>query len=183
MSPFVTGMSIVAAVAVLEIILSWKWHSLYFRFGLPIFWRRIERTESMENVSLEELEKSAHTVAGTPLLFRRIDAETIAFREKAFGGSIHYVPIMHGLIRRNAGEPFVTLTGLANWWAVALLATMLIVIRRRDYDEILPYFTFAYGVLYLISAVRYNRVAKKLRTGVMPAPLEQSTTPSATTDR
>lgn len=159
---FYAAIAFLAAVAIAEIVVSARWTRGYFTFGLPIFIRRIERPLGLADVSLEALQKSAATVAATPLLFRRLDANLIAFREKAFGGSLHYFPLMRGAIRHRDGEPSVRVVGLMNWTFVALLL-VCVAWARTDFGIMAPYLALAFGVLYLIQAVRYNRVAKALR--------------------
>jgi hypothetical protein len=156
------GFGIVLAIAVVEIVLSAKWNRFYFTAGLPIFIRRIDRVVGIENLSLDELQKSAATVAGTPLLFRRLAPDTIAFREKPFGGSIHYIPIMHGLIRRRPEEATVVVLGLANWYIVALILMFALLMGKRFFD-VAAYLLAAVAIVYLVQAIRYGRVAKALR--------------------
>src|SRR5688572_20487277 len=107
MDSIAVGLIVVIAIAIVEIVLSARWNVFYFTVGLPIFVRRIDRIVGIEDVPLEELQKSTATAAGTPLLFRRLAPDVIAFRERAFGGHIHYTPIMHGVIRRRAEEASV----------------------------------------------------------------------------
>ena len=58
MSPLILALSIVGAAVILEIIVSWRWTPSYFRFGIPIFIRRMERAGGVAGVSIEPLEKS-----------------------------------------------------------------------------------------------------------------------------
>lgn len=149
-------------IAVVELVLSARWSRVYFTTGIPIFVRRIEKPGGLASVDLESLEARTRPAAGAALLFKRVDATTIAFREELFGGgTLRYSPIMRGVIRYNAGEPHVRVIGLANWFALALVACLVTLLRRKIV-ELLPIIAFAYGVVYLIQAVRYNRVAKAL---------------------
>ena len=159
---FVLGAFVVIAIA--EMILSAKWSPFYVTKGIPVFIRRIDRPQGLAGVDLEALAKSAATVAGAPFLFRWFGDDTIAFREKSFSGAIHYFSLMRGLIRRRAGEPQVVVTGLLSWWALALLAGLVIILGRNIKDVVF-YPVAAYAVLYFIQAVRFNRIAKALRSG------------------
>lgn len=150
------------AVVVAEIVLSAKWNRAYFTVGVPIFQRRIARVEGLANVTFEDLQRSAATVAAAPLVFHRLDPNLIAFREKPFGGTMHYAPLMRGVIRHKDGEASVVLQGLMNWSFVALTLVFVIALGK-DFRHIVPYFAAAFGVLYLIQGVRFNRVAKALR--------------------
>ncbi|MDP9192416.1 MAG: hypothetical protein M3P06_12020 [Acidobacteriota bacterium] len=162
MDSLAAGLGIVAAILIVEIVLSSRWSHFYFTVGLPIFWRRVDRVIGLENQSLNELLQVAATVAGTPLLFRRLGPDIIAFREKAFGGSIHYMPIMHGVIRRRVEESTAVVVGLANWYIVALIA-MFAILLGDDFLAVVPYFLAAVGIVYLIQSMRYARVARALR--------------------
>jgi hypothetical protein len=160
------GFGVVLVIAIVEIVLSAKWNFFYCTVGLPIFVRRIDRGMGpgmgIEDLSLDELQKSAATVAGTPLLFRRLAPDTIAFREKPFGGSIHYMPIMHGVIRRRPEEASVVVLGLANWYIVALLL-MFALLMGKHFLGVAAYLLAAVAIVYLVQAIRYGRVAKVLR--------------------
>lgn len=153
------GLAIAGLVIVIEIILNWKWNAPYFRVGIPIFMRRIERTGGVANIDLDPLEQSTKTAAGAPLVFRRLGPDLIAFRERAFGG---YIPMMRGVIRSNAEEPSIVVAGLIHW-SVVVVAIVLVIFLRRGVLNIAPYFLGLLGVLYFIQAVRFNRVATKLR--------------------
>jgi hypothetical protein len=163
MSNMTVGIVLVLAVLVAEVILSMTWNRVYFTFGIPIFIRRIDRPRGLDDVSLDELPRSAATVAGAPFVFRRLPSGAIAFREKLFGGMLHYAPLMRGVIRHNAGEASVVVTGLINWTAVALVAFFVVLLGRGAID-VAPYFLVAFGILYLIQSLRYSRIAKALRS-------------------
>ena len=162
MDSIAVGFGIVVAIAIVEIVLSAKWSRFYFTVGLPIFWRRVDRVIGLEDQSLHELLQVAATVAATPLLFRRLAPDLIAFREKAFGGSIHYTPIMHGVIRRRPEEATAVVLGLVNWYIVALIV-MFAILMGADFIGIVPYLVAAVSIVYLIQSVRYGRIAKALR--------------------
>ena len=153
------GVAIAGLVIVIEIILNWKWNVSYFRVGILIFLRRIEKTGGIAAIELEPLEQSTKTAAGAPLAFRRLRPDLIAFRERAFGG---YIPMMRGVIRSDAEEPSIVVAGLVDWSVIAV-AIVLVVFLRRGVLNVAPYFLGLLGVLYFIQAVRFYRVASKLR--------------------
>jgi len=162
MDGFTVGIVIVMVIAIVEMVLSAKWNIFYFTVGLPIFVRRVDSVVVMKDQSIEELMQAATTIAGTPLLFRRLAPDVIAFRESPFGGSIHYMPIMHGVIRRRPEEATAVVHGLANWYIVALIV-MFAVLMGSDFIDVAPYLLGAVAIVYLIQSVRYGRVAKALR--------------------
>src|SRR5258707_254711 len=134
-------LAIVAAVVVAEVILAMTWNRFYLTVGLPIFVKRTERLASIDEVSLEELHKRTATAAGTPLIFRRLAPNLIAFRESGVGGIIHYTPLMRGLIRRNEGETAVAVVGFMNWFIV-VGTVVLVVTLGRGVITIAPIFLF-----------------------------------------
>jgi hypothetical protein len=159
MSPVPVALSIVGAAVILEIIASWRWTPSYFRFGIPIFIRRMERAGGVAGVSIEPLEKSSRTATGPPFAFRQLGPDLIAFRERGFNG---YVPLMRGVIMSKVEEPFVVVAGLVNWSAI-VAAIVLLAFLRRGVADIAPYFLGALAVLYFIQGVRFYRVASALR--------------------
>jgi hypothetical protein len=165
--PFVFGGFI--AIAVVELLLSVKWNRGYMTTGIPIFIRRVDRPEGLEDVSLEALQKSTATFAGTPILFQRVDPNRIVFREQSAGGSIHYFALMRGMIRRRDGEPSVVILGFLKYWAIALVAGFAI-IGGRHWFAGMPYILGAFAVLYFIQFVRYGRIAKALRSASSATP-------------
>ena len=155
-------LGIVVAVALVEVWLSKTWNASYFATGVPIFLRRIDRPSGLGDVDLDVLQKRCATAAGAPILFRRLDANRIAFREQMAGGLIHYTPIMRGLIRHQREEASVVVAGLVKWYIVAAIV-VLAVWLGKDIVHALPYVALAFGVLYLIQGVRFWRLANALR--------------------
>lgn len=154
---------IVLVIVIVEIILLATWNRRYCAFGLPIFVRRVDRSTGLSGVSLDELRRASATVAGTPLIFRQLDANLIAFREQGFGGLLHYTPVMRGLIRHDREEASVVVLGLVNWYVVAVTVAAGVALRG-GIVVVAPYLLGGFALLYLIQAVRYARVATALRT-------------------
>jgi hypothetical protein len=163
MNWMVLSFAAVLAIAIAELILSWKWNRSYFSFGIPIFLRRVERPSGLAGVDLDELPKSCATAAGAPMVFHRLGTDRIAFREKPFGGLIHYSALMRGVIRHQPEESSVVVVGLMQWYAVALLVVVAVALGA-GIVAILPLIGLAFGVLYLIQGVRFYRIANALRT-------------------
>jgi len=157
------AITFVIAVIVVEIVLSAKWNRAYFTIGLPIFVRRVERPHGLADVSFDDVQKRSANAAGTPLAFHRLDTNLIAFREKTYGGMLHYAPLMRGVIHHTEGEQSVVLRGLVNWWFVALTITLLITLGR-GVRHIAMIYIFVLAILYLIQGVRFYRVASALRS-------------------
>lgn len=161
-APWIVAAVILAAIAIAEAILRWKWHPTYLTVGLPLFRWRVHRPRGLDDVSLETLETKSRTAAASPLQFRRVAPDSIVFREKPFGGSIHYFPLMHGLIRFRREEGSVVVLGLVNWFWLAFLIA-LIALTGRDFRHMALYIFGALGILYFIQAVRFGRVANGLK--------------------
>ncbi|HEV7570224.1 MAG TPA: hypothetical protein VGQ21_01890 [Thermoanaerobaculia bacterium] len=159
MSPLFLALGIVGASVILEMIVSWRWTPSYFRFGIPIFIRRIERAGGVAAVSIEPLEKSSRTATGPPFAFRQLGPDLIGFRERGFNG---YVPLMRGVIMSRLEEPFVVVAGLVNWSAI-VVAIVLIAFLQRGVADVAPYLLGALAILYFIQGVRFYRVASALR--------------------
>lgn len=157
---FIIGVAVVVAVAMVDLALAWRWSPGYFTFGIPVFRRRIEIRGSLVNAPLEEVEAKSRTAAAAPLAFRRMAPDVVAFRER---GVSQYIPIMRGVIRQDSAEATATVTGLLNWFVVAA-AIVLVVELGKHVGIVAGYFFAVLGILYFLQAVRYNRVAKHLRT-------------------
>jgi hypothetical protein len=166
MSILTVGLTLVALVIIAEVVLSMKWNVFYCTRGIPIFVRRAESAAKLESFPLETLEKASATVAGAPFQFRRLDPDTIAFRERSLGGLMHYAPLMHGLIRKRPEEASVAVLGLVNWWAIAIVV-LLGAILGRNVAIIGFYAALTFAVLYFIQAVRYLRIAKAIRNSAL----------------
>lgn len=162
MNDIVISFAIVLVLAIVEFVLALRWNASYFTAGLPIFWRRIARPSGLRDVDFDELQKRCATVAGAPIVFHRLGPDAIAFREAAAGGLIHYFPIMRGIIRHRPEESSVVVSGLVKWWVVALVGVFAWYMRG-DIIYVVGYLGLALGILYLIQAVRFARIAKALR--------------------
>jgi Na+/H+ antiporter NhaD/arsenite permease-like protein len=158
----ILGAAIVSLAIIIEIRFSWKWNASYFRAGIPIFVRSIERAGGVAGIALEPLEKSTKTAAAPPLAFRPLGPDLIAFREPGFSG---YIPIMRGVLKSKPEEPFIVVAGLLNW-SVVVLAIVLVAFLRRGVTDVAPYFLGLLAVLYFIQGVRFFRVGSALRGSV-----------------
>ncbi|HEV7767392.1 MAG TPA: hypothetical protein VGQ76_20495 [Thermoanaerobaculia bacterium] len=147
---------------ILESILAIRWNRAYYTYGLPIYVRRIERPRGLADVDLETLVKGSATVAGAQMVFQRLSPDLIAFRERVFGGLMHYTPIMSGVIVHRTEESAVVVVGRVKWFVVAFVVTF-VVWMGKDFIDIAPFIVGALAVIYLIQAVRFSRVAKALQ--------------------
>lgn len=162
MNSIVIGLCLVALVIAAEVVFSARWNHTYFTRGVPVFWRRIDGMMNLETFPLDRLEKASATAAGAPFAFRRLTPNAIAFRERPFGGMMHYAPLMRGLIRHNPEEPFVAVLGLVNWSVVGLIV-FLVLMLGRNFGIVALYLAGTLAILYFIQAVRFGRIANAIR--------------------
>jgi hypothetical protein len=168
------GLVLVAAIVVLEMVLSVKWNRAYYTVGFPIFLKRVDTTLRLDDLSFEQLQKSTATAAGAPLVFKRVAPDAIAFRDQPLAGFLHYAPLMRGVIRRREGEAAIVVAGLVNWSFLALVLYFGIFLGRHVVD-VLPMFLLAFSVLYLIQGVRYWRLGR----GIAAGPVQNASTGAA----
>jgi len=159
MNYLLIGAIIVGAAVIIEIILSAKWNVSYFRTGIPIFVRRIDRAGGLTGISFDTLAKSTTTASAPPLAFRQLAPDLVAFRERGFNG---YVPLMRGIIKSKAEEPSIVVAGLINWSAI-VLAIVLVAFLRRSVTIVVPYYLAGFAILYFIQGVRLFRLGSALR--------------------
>ncbi len=145
-----------------EILASWTWMSFYFRYGIPVFRRRV-RINRFGPKFAEELERMHHSNISLPLLFRAISHREIAFRERAYGIYwLRYAPVIRGLIHVSEDSREVHITGLLNWYVVLLLVFLPLMLAL---DDVWPYYLVilsAVSIVYTIQRYRFGEVGKKL---------------------
>lgn len=151
----------VLVVLTLEIFLSGVWVGFYFRNGLPLFQRRVQIVQTFAHIpepkQLEELLKRKYM---PPLVFRKLDLYTYAFREKLFELSLFsYTPVMHGLLSFHPEKAEVVVTGFANWFVFAFCFAVVI-LSREWLDPLFIVFPAAIvGAIYVFQSRRYAAVA------------------------
>ena len=150
---------------IVEIVLSASWAGFYFRVGLPIFRRRI----ALAGIPGEAEHWLAASHSGgvqPPLLFRRLTAGEIAFRERVLGVSlITYTPVMHGLIRYVPEERCAYVIGWANWFMLVFGAVTVWASREISDLRFPGIFAVIVLAIYAAQAVRYSSVARTLASG------------------
>jgi len=100
------------------------------------------------------------------MLFHDIEPGLIAFREKMIEFrfmAFHYSPIMHGIIITEAATGGVTVKGILNWTAIALLGVFLLtfvpVLDMSWIGLAFPAFILAFVLLiYWIQFRRYKKI-------------------------
>lgn len=160
MEPDVLAFVGLAAVVILETILSGTWNRWYFTVGVPLYRARVPRPPQASMPTAAELENGLKKGWSTPLVFHQIADGSVGFRERFFGGGFffHYTPVMHGVIRMNVTEGTAEISGLMNWF----VAAFVIFFGYTSAGELggaalIPLIVIA--LLYLIQLARFRKVA------------------------
>ena len=111
---------ILISFLLIESILLLSWNRIYFRFGIPIFVKRIPFLGSLdEPFDAQYLEDNFEGVYVPNIFFRKIGSKECAFREKLCNFKIFsYIPVMRGLIRGDDGKKALCIIGYVNWYVV-----------------------------------------------------------------
>jgi len=154
-----------ASIPFIEMLLSGFWNRLYFTIGLPLLILRVSVGLHHINIpSQTQLEEQFRSGWGSSLVFRELDVNKFAFREKIFQFRLFaYTPIMHGLLFFDRDNGKVVVKGLANWFMVLFFLIWIIAAIFADN----PFIIFAslllivlfFGILYLVQFYRYSKVA------------------------
>ena len=151
-----------------EIILSVTWNKAYFSIGIVVFKQAsaapITSAQSRGAIAFQSHFDS--TFRGQRMLFHDIEPGLIAFREKMIEFrfmAFHYSPIMHGIIITEAATGGVTVKGILNWTAIALLGVFLLtfvpVLDMSWIGLAFPAFILAFVLLiYWIQFRRYKKI-------------------------
>lgn len=141
-------------------IVSGLWQPFYFTLGIPIY-RKSNMLKSPIKPSPEKLNDIFSKGMSTPILFRQISNNQIAFREALFSFSfMSYTPVMHGLIQYYEGE--FQVVGLANWFAPAFLISFIVIgsnlVRTTGFG--LLFVIFPVGLFAFLYFIQYKRFTK-----------------------
>ena len=152
------------AIAIAETVLAACWNRGYFRSGLLIFRQRIPFAGAIQDLPdaarLEALLKSRW---GPSILFRELSPGELAFREALWEFHLlSYTPIMHGHIEALPAERAVLVEGRLNWFTLGFVLMPALVLDDPSSLLSLPFFVGVVGLIYLIQAHRYRRLATVL---------------------
>lgn len=150
------GIALAASIA--ELILSLRWSPAYFRNAIPLYRKRLPGLSGLPPGIEERLETFfEHRNTRWRLLFRRLSAEEIAFRN-GFSFWRSSAP-MYGLIRRVPEEGVVYVTGYLHWWTLPVVVCWSAFFVRAEFD---PSFLLVIALFLAglgIQASRYRSVA------------------------
>ncbi len=174
---FSFALGVLPIIGVVEMVLSARWHKMYFTTGVPIFVFRIpvqaHHTNVPSCVLLENNFKSSGCIRNTSLLFEELDANTMGFRESLlqFG---RWYSVMHGLLVFDAQNSQVIVKGFVDW-TIAYFSLLWIVGSPLFWllgfmglrDEPIEIIAFGYSIIFIIMGVfcsidyfRFSQVAK-----------------------
>lgn len=152
---------VVGAVAVVEIILSLRWNRFYFSSGIPIFRQELSaQSPKPELPSSQRMEERLSKSAFPPLQFRRLDSDSLGFREKAAGAwfRFSYTPVMHGLLRFNRPSARVEVVGFLNWFVLVFVLAVVMASFSFHEPVFLVFLASLLALIYIIQAKRFRQV-------------------------
>ncbi len=122
----VIAMGVIIAIAIAEEVVSSQWRPWYFRTGLPVYQKRGPlRWIVGDEALVSELNRSfPGDFRHMPLEFKCIAPYEISFRENLNAGrpvGWRSPRMIRAHIRLEPNEHTFTITGIINWWALAML--------------------------------------------------------------
>ena len=147
-------------MAIIESILSARWHAGYFQWGILIYSKSYPYGGTagtpMGETALNEAFKKGLT---SSLMFKEIAPNSFAFREKFFEFKfIDYTPIMRGRLDVDQLTRKIKVVGLINWWIIAFILTSII-FSGADFG-ITPFVILFLGFLFFIQKRKYDKVGE-----------------------
>jgi hypothetical protein len=143
------------AVVIAESLLSVTWNPLYFRWGIPIYVRKIKRQNYADIIPRAHDIEAAIPKGGrwTDFLVCNLDSREFAFREKLWEYSksgLRYSPVMRGVLRFDPVMNQVTVIGHLNWF-LALLVLIALVAFAPQEDKVFFLFVLLFLGGYMFS--------------------------------
>jgi hypothetical protein len=145
----------------IESILLLSWNRIYFRFGIPIFVKRIPFFGSLdEPFDAQYLEDNFEGVYVPNIFFRKISSKECAFREKLWNFRIFsYIPVMRGLIRGDEGKKSLCIIGYVNWYVVIFTLYILGSAAFYSFASWTPMLILV-ALFYVTQAIRFKKVSE-----------------------
>lgn len=156
-------------ILLVELFLSARWSHFYFAAGIPIYQRIIIVQSGIARIPTAEEVEAALPESGrsAPMLVRRIDENSLAFREKLFHFGVSYSPIMHGCITCNPATGQIKSRGYVNWYILLLSCYFLsfsLVLPIGRVDIIIPLCLFVLmSYIYWMQKKRFRQVEDAVR--------------------
>jgi hypothetical protein len=148
------------SIAIIECIVSYKWSPIYFRLGIPIYYKTYH-CEGTAPTPIEEfvLNQAFDSMLTASLVFKEIGPNEFAFREKFFEFKVvSFTSIMRGRLEIDKKIKNIRIVGLINFWSFSMILYLIIAFNNN-----IRFLIFAFSVLtiiYLIQRIKYDRVGK-----------------------
>ena len=161
---------VIVGAWIIEMSLSGIWAPFYFRYGVPLFVKTCSYSKEPETltnpITLDQLYEGSW---GPSTLFQSLGPGETAFRQKVFEYRIlKYLPLMHGIVRRDRSRQVMTVTGYANWWPILMVALLpVFAVEATDAEELIATFIGAllmFGVIYLIQYRLFSKIFEKVKS-------------------
>jgi hypothetical protein len=154
----------VVLVAVVEMIMAWRWYRPYFEYGIPVFRTSVKApTSSTLTPEPGRLEYECQKRFKAPFSFRKLGPASYGFREKhtsALSLRLHYTPIMHGSLRFEPSSATLVVTGYLNWFAVVFTLFMTYTVLNDGAAFFLAALAAGVSFIYLVQRHYYRQVAE-----------------------
>lgn len=167
MEPFTAFLIFVVLVA-LEFLLSQNWAGVYYRFGIPVFYRRGQLAGTLSTDSLPQtlMDRFTSRPEHPSIRFKALAPGQIAFRETFFEnrGGFRYLPVMHSLLRLHPEQNSFHITGYLNWYVLFIL--VYLVLRSLEDRTFIPVAVLVVFILALSFVAQYainQRLVKEIQ--------------------
>lgn len=155
-------------VLLAELVAACFWYATYFRIGLVVYRKVLQRTSDTDTTALHErLTERFRGGIGPSLMFHELAPGEIAFREACFElRFLTYTPVMHGLLRLPPQSHLVKVEGRASWFIIAFSASVVgLVAAHLDAWPMLPFLAAILASIYFVQARSYGKVARFVADG------------------
>ncbi|WOB47954.1 hypothetical protein NYR97_11690 [Xanthomonas hydrangeae] len=144
---------------VIEGVLQIAWNRPYFRWGLPVFQRRIPVTSTqLACFSLAQVENAVEPTRWPDLRFHPLSEHAYAFRETflVFVGPV-YPLVMRGHIAIDRRRREIVITGFCNW-TILYIVIVILVPALAIRPGVVLMFLGLLALVYLLQRRRFGSV-------------------------
>jgi hypothetical protein len=152
----------VVLVAVVEMIMAWRWYRPYFEHGIPVFRKSVQApTSSALAPEPGRLEYECQKRFKAPFLFRKLGPTSYGFREKSTSSlRLHYTPVMHGSLRFEPSSASLVVTGYLNWFILVFSIFITYTVVKMGTAFFLAALAAFVSLIYLVQRHYYGQVAE-----------------------
>lgn len=170
MDPFIAFLIFIVAIA-LDLLASQTWLGPYFRFGIPIYYRRANYIYQGEpQAAAKALTELFHSRPAHPSIrFKVLPGKptAIAFQEAMFEnrGGFKYLPVIHSLARLHPDS--VSVTGSINWYVIF---TLIYLASRIPVDPSLIFIAVVVVIIFVMSYLAQAGINNRILAEIQKAP-------------